>query len=298
MRLFIFGAGYSGLALARRLSGTAQGIVGTTRHADRFADLRTAGVEPLLFDGERPGEGVAAALATATHLVLSVAPGEAGDPVLAHHGADILAAPALEWIGYWSTIGVYGDYGGAWVDETTVCHPVSRRSKARLAVEAEWRALAAEKGVPLALLRLAGIYGPGRNAFVKLEAGTARRLVKPGQVFNRIHVDDIATVTAAAIGRRAAGVFNVCDEEPAPPQDVVTFAAGLMGVAPPPEQAFATADLSPMARSFYGENKRVANGRLARDLGVTLAHPTYREAHAAMWADDTWRGTGTGGGEG
>ncbi|ODN71302.1 SDR family oxidoreductase [Methylobrevis pamukkalensis] len=289
MRLFIFGAGYSGLALARRLAGTAEWIGGTTRHDARLGALRDAGIEPFLFDGTQAGAGVSAALQRATHVVMSIAPEPAGDPVLIHHGADLASAPALDWLGYWSTIGVYGDHGGAHVDETAECRPVSARSKLRLEIEQAWQAFAAARGVPVAVMRLAGIYGPGRNAFVKLAEGTARRLVKPGQVFNRIHVDDIATVTAAAMERRVGGIFNVCDDEPAPPQDVIAYAAGLMGVPPPPEQDFATADLSPMARSFYGENKRCRNGKLNADLGVTLAHPTYREAHAAMWAAGDWR---------
>ncbi|SON53582.1 hypothetical protein HDIA_0041 [Hartmannibacter diazotrophicus] len=290
MRLFIFGAGYSGLALARHLAGKADWIGGTTRHAERLDELAAAGIEPFVFDGERPGEGVREALAGATHIVLSVAPGETGDAVLAQHADDIAAAPDLEWIGYWSTVGVYGDYGGAWVEETTKCHPKARRSRARLATETEWTGFAAGIECPIAMLRLAGIYGPGRNAFVKLAEGTAKRLIKPGQVFNRIHVDDIAAMTAAAMTARADGVFNVCDDEPAPPQDVIAYAAGLMGVEPPPEQDFASADLSPMARSFYGENKRCSNAKIKTTLGLEPVYPTYREAHAAMWAAGNWRG--------
>ena len=209
---------------------------------------------------------------------MSIPPDAAGDPVLRHFGQEIARAPQLERIIYLSTIGVYGDHGGGWVDETTVPRPVNERSRERLAAEQAWQALAARTGKSLQILRLAGIYGPGHNALVALRNGTARRIVKPGQVFNRIHVEDIARAVAAA--RAAAGksaVWNVSDDEPAPAEDVVAYAAGLLGIAPPPEIAFDAADLSPMARSFYGESKRVANAAMKARLGVELAFPTYRE---------------------
>jgi nucleoside-diphosphate-sugar epimerase len=201
-----------------------------------------------------------------------------------------VAAPDLAWIGYLSTVGVYGDHGGAWVDEATEPRPLSGRSIERVRAETEWRRLADELGVPIGIFRLSGIYGPGRNALAQIVDGTARRLVKPGQIFNRIHVADIATVVAAGAAREAAGVFNVTDDEPAPPQDVVAFAAETAGYPAPPAIDFETADLSPMVRSFYGENKRVGNKRLAADLGVRLAFPSYREGIAALWKDGSWRG--------
>ncbi len=170
--------------------------------------------------------------------------------------------PNLRWIGYLSTIGVYGNHDGAWIDETAECKPRAGRSDNRREAEKEWEALAAKRGVPLAILRLSGIYGPGRNAFVNLANGTARRLIKPGQVFNRIHVDDIAGSLAHLARHETGGIFNVTDDEPAPPQDVVAYAAERMGVALPPEIPFETAELTPMARSFYGENKRVSNAKL------------------------------------
>ncbi|MFC0288095.1 SDR family oxidoreductase [Kaistia hirudinis] len=288
--LFVFGLGYSATAFVRRSAGDWDSIVGTVRSAEKAAALKAEGIEALLFDGERPDALIAARLRAATHLVLSIAPGEAGDPALLHFRDDLLAAPNLAWIGYLSTVGVYGDQGGGWVDEATAPNAVSERARRRVEAEAAWQALGAERGVPLALLRLAGIYGPGRNTFVNLADGTARRIVKPGQVFNRIHVDDIAAVVQAGAGRHASGVFNVADNEPAPPQDVVAFAAALAGYPPLPDIPFETAQLSPMARSFYADNKRIANGRLARDLGVTLRYPTYRDALSALWADGSWRG--------
>ncbi|MBH0238855.1 SDR family oxidoreductase [Methylobrevis albus] len=289
LRLFIFGAGYSAKAVAARLGGAADWIGGTTRDAEKAAELARLGIEPFVFDGTAPAAALRPALARATHLLVSIAPDSGADPALAQHRADIAAAAELSWIGYFSTVGVYGDHGGGWVDETTPTQPVSRRSKLRVEAEEAWREFADARGLPLSLIRLSGIYGPGRNGFVNLERGRARRLVKPGQVFNRIHVEDIARFTVAALEQRHDGVLNVTDDEPAPPQDVVARAAEIMGVAAPPEQDFDTAELSPMARSFYGENKRVSNAATKRALGLEMAYPTYREALAALWAEGTWR---------
>lgn len=286
-QVFIFGAGYSGKALARADEEAAT-IFGTTRSPERFESLKQAGIVPLLFDGALTPE-ISDALEKTTHLVISVAPEEAGDPVLIAARAAIVAQmPALEWIGYLSTVGVYGDYGGAWVDETATCRPVSKRSAMRVAAEQGWLELGRETGKPVAILRLSGIYGPGRNALVNLENGTARRLVKPDQVFNRIHCDDIAGALWHLIGGNTGGIFNVTDDEPAPPQDVVTYAASLMGIEPPPEIPFETAQLSPMARSFYGENKRVANTAI-KAVGYRFRFPDYRQAFDRMWADGSWR---------
>ncbi len=219
----------------------------------------------------------------ALHVLVSIAPDEDGDPVLRHF-RDELAAAKPKALVYLSTVGVYGDHGGAWVDETSECRPVSKRARLRVAAEEEWRRFSEETGVPVAILRLAGIYGPGRGPFEKIRAGTARRIVKPGQVFNRIHVGDIAQIVEAAFERRASGIFNGVDDEPAPPEDVLLYAAELLGVPPPPEVAFEAAELSPMARSFYGESKRVRNDKIKRELGVTLAYPTYREGLKAILA--------------
>lgn len=293
MRLFVFGLGYSALALLRRSGRRFSAISGTTRSAEKAAALRAAGIDAHVFDGTRPGEGVAPLVREAAFVLSTVAPLEGvdgrNDPVLTWHGADIRIGRAPLAMAYLSTVGVYGDHGGAWVDERTRLKPTSARSLARVKAEEAWTALGADAGIPTSVLRLSGIYGPGRNAFVNLAEGTAKRLVKPGQVFNRIHVDDIAAAVEAALLTRASGVYNITDDEPAPPQDVVAHAAALMGVEPPPEQDFSTAVLSPMARSFYGENKRVANGRSKRDLGLVYAYPDYRTALTRMWTEETWR---------
>jgi nucleoside-diphosphate-sugar epimerase len=289
LHLFVFGLGYSASRFAVAMKGEADWIGGTVRDVHHAVALAAKGIRTFLFDGMYPGIGVAEAVRHATHLLVSIPPGD-GDPALAFHRASVLAAEHLQWIGYLSTVGVYGDHAGAWVDETTAATPTSARSVARVTAEKAWQALADERAVPLAILRIAGIYGPGRNAFVNLAEGTAHRIVKAGQVFNRIHVDDIAAVLRAAGGKRARGIFNLADDEPAPPDEVVAYAAKLMGVPPPPAVPFATADLSPMARSFYGENKRVGNARIKSELGMTLRYPTYREGLAALWRDGDWRG--------
>jgi nucleoside-diphosphate-sugar epimerase len=288
--LFIFGLGFSGQAIARRVKGDYATIGGTVRHAQKAAQLRAEGVDAHVFDGETISGELVAAVRRATHVIQSIAPGTAGDPVLGLLREALVAAPDLAWIGYLSTVGVYGDHGGGWVDETTEPNPLSGRSVERVRAETEWRLLADELDVPIGIFRLSGIYGPGRNALAQIADGTARRLVKPGQVFNRIHVADIATVVAAGAVQQASGVFNVTDDEPAPPQDVVAFAAEISGNPVPPGVDFDKADLPPMVRSFYGENKRVGNKRLAAELGVRLAYPTYREGIAALWKDGSWRG--------
>jgi nucleoside-diphosphate-sugar epimerase len=285
-RIFIFGAGYSGKAFARANKSGAE-IVGTTRSQEKFAALQQAGIAPLLFDGSLSAE-IAAELETTTHLVISTAPDEGGDPVLNAASTVIREKmPALRWIGYLSTVGVYGDHGGAWVDESSECRPVSNRSRWRVEAERQWLEIGTEGNLPVAVLRLSGIYGPGRNAFVNLAGGTAKRLIKPGQVFNRIHVEDIAGALWYLALRAQGGIFNVTDDLPAPPQDVVAYAASLMGVEPPPEVPFETAQLSPMARSFYGENKRVSNAAMKRD-GYRFRFPDYRAALDAMWRAGDW----------
>jgi nucleoside-diphosphate-sugar epimerase len=288
IRLFVFGLGYSATALARAMKGHAAAIGGTVRSHEKAAALAAEGFGAVVFTGEARSIAVAKALEGATHILASIPPGEAGDPVLVHHRADVIAAPALAWVGYLSTVGVYGRYGGAWVSERTTPHPASGRSTLRLATEREWQALAAERGVPAAIFRLAGIYGPGRNAFVNLAEGKAHRVVKPGQVFNRIHVEDIAAAVAAALGARAAGIFNLADDAPAAAEDVVAYAADLMGVTPPPAIPFERAELSPLARSFYDGNKRVQS-RIKETLGVSLRYPTYREGLNALWREHTGR---------
>lgn len=285
-RHFLFGAGYSAVAFARASADT-EAVFGTSRSPEKFPALRAAGITPLPFEGKLTPE-IEAALAQTTHLTVSIAPDADGDPVL-NAARRVIAEkmPALVWIGYLSTVGVYGDRGGGWVDEAGECRPVSLRSTQRLEAERAWVALGEEIGRPVALLRLSGIYGPGRNAFVNLTDGTARRLVKSGQVFNRIHRDDIAGALRHLSNRARGGTFNVTDDCPAPAQDVVTYAAALMGVEPPPEIPFETAALSPMARSFYGENKRVSNEAI-KAAGYRFRYPDYRSALDAMWAENNW----------
>lgn len=280
MGVFFFGMGYSSLATARSIHQLIDpdiSIAGTTRTPDKAEQLADTAYRIHIFEGERPGRTLGEDLAKATHVVLSIPPDDHGDPALNFHRADLDASENLEWLGYFSTVGVYGDFGGAWIDETAETRPVNRRSRQRVEVEQQWQAYAKERGVPLLVLRLAGIYGPGRSAFGKLRDGTARRIVKPGQVFNRIHVDDIGRVTALAAQQKLGGVFNLADDEPAPPQDLVTHAARLMSIPPPPETPFEEAEMTEMARSFYSDNKRVSNMAIKRALGIELLHPTYRE---------------------
>ncbi len=291
MKLFLLGAGYSARRLAEKAKAEGASVAGTTRSEQKVDRLRRSGVEPVLFDGASIGPEMAVALGQTTHLVVSVGPSSEGgsDAVFDRIASQVCdAMPALTWIGYYSTVGVYGDRGGDWVDEDSECRPRPGRSTERLAAERSWQALAAARGLPIAVMRLPGIYGPGRNAFVNLEEGSARRIVKQGQVFSRIHVEDIAGATLMLANARHDGIVNVTDDEAAPAQDVVAFAAGLMGVTPPPAIAFEDADLSPMARSFYGENKRVSNRRL-KALGYELTYPDYRVALSAMWREGNWR---------
>ncbi|MFO0993815.1 MAG: SDR family oxidoreductase [Hyphomicrobiales bacterium] len=278
--LFCFGLGFSAQALIRRLKPQGWQISGTNRDGAALE-----GVTLWRFDGSTPIPETA--LDGVTHLLLSVPPGEGGDPVITSH-RDVLRRHRFEWVGYLSTTGVYGDRGGDWVDEDTPLIPSTERGQRRLEAERAWLDLCDAQ-----LFRLAGIYGPGRNQLVSMLDGTAKRIIKPGQVFSRIHVDDIAGVLAASIAKPNPGrAYNVCDDEPAPPQDVVAFAAELLGMTPPPEIPFAGAALSPMARSFYAESKRVANRRIKEELGYRLLYPTYREGLRAL-LNESSRATAT-----
>lgn len=275
--LLSLGHGYSARALARRLIPQGWRVIGTTRTEDGMDALRDEGVEPLLW----PGAPLGPALAEASHMLMSIAPGDAGDPVLGVHAAEIAAARP-RWVGYLSTTGVYGDHQGGLVDEATPLAPSTRRGEARVAAEAAWQAL----GLPLHIFRLAGIYGPGRGPFEKVRNGTARRIIKPGQVFSRIHVEDIAQVLEASIRKPNPGaVYNVCDDDPAPPQDVIGYAATLLGMPEPPAIAYDEAEMTPMARSFYAESKRVSNARMKEELGVVLRYPDYRTGLQALLAE-------------
>ena len=283
-----FGHGYSAQALSRILLPQGWQITGTTRSEVKAEALADQGVVPLIFPGDGDGDGdgdVADAIAQASHLLISAGPDASGDPVLNAVG-DMISARArqFEWVGYLSTTGVYGDHQGAWVDENTPLTPSTRRGQWRKDAEEAWQAV---PGLPLHIFRLAGIYGPGRGPFAKVRDGTARRIVKTGQVFSRTHVEDIAQVLAASIAQPAPGTaYNICDNDPAPPQNVIAHAAELLGAPVPPAIPFETAEMTPMARSFYAESKRVRNDRIKTELGVKLLYPTYREGLAALLEDD------------
>jgi nucleoside-diphosphate-sugar epimerase len=283
VKLFCFGLGYSAETLAKRLAAKGWGIAGTARDLANIERLRGQGYEVVRFAGEARNAELVAALAGTTHLLHSIPPDPDGDPVLRHYRAEIADLPTLGWIGYLSTVGVYGNSAGAMVDEATPPHPNNERTRARVVAESAWLALGEEIGRPAQVFRLAGIYGPGRSALDKLRAGTARRVIKPGQVFNRIHVEDIASVLEASIARpRAGAIYNVADDEPAPPEDVITYGAELLGMEPPPEVPFEEADLTPMARSFYGDSRRISNALIKSQLGVRLAYPNYRQGLKAL----------------
>ncbi|MBY6118907.1 SDR family oxidoreductase [Mameliella alba] len=277
--LLSLGHGFSARALAPLLLSEGWEVIGTTRDPAKLEAMRATGVTPILWQEDSVSE----ALDRATHLLMSAAPDAEGDPALRLVGPAIAArAPRIEWAGYLSTTGVYGDHQGGWVTEDTPLDPATRRGQLRVEAEAAW---AAVPGLPLHIFRLAGIYGPGRGPFAKLRKGTARRIIKPNQVFSRIHVEDIAQVLRASIARPNPGAaYNLCDDAPAPPQDVIACAAEMLGMPIPPEVPFEEAELSPMARSFYGESKRVCNARIKEELGVTLRYPDYQSALAAILA--------------
>ena len=284
-RLFCFGLGYSAQALGRLLIAQGWRVGGTARTGDSAKALADAGFGAVVFDGRAPSAEVSDALKHATHVLLSIPPAADGDPALRNHARDLEASPSVQWIGYLSAVGVYGDHGGAWIDETTPARPMQERSRWRRAAEDKWLTLAQRSGKRARVFRLPGIYGPERSAIERVREGTAQRIVKAGQVFNRVHVDDIAAALAAAIaGRGAHDIYNVTDSEPAPPQDVIAYAAELLHMPAPPEIAFEDARLSRMAACFYAENKRVSNARMRNELGVTLKFPSYREGLQAILA--------------
>jgi nucleoside-diphosphate-sugar epimerase len=283
--LFCFGLGYTALVLARRLAAAGWSVTGTRRGAHNAAALNRAAFRTLIFDRDRPIP--ADSLGEATHLLVSIPPDAEGDPVLATQSEHIAAFSGLCWVGYLSTTGVYGDRDGGWVDETSVLQPTGERGRRRVAAEQAWLDLWRSHGVPVHIFRLAAIYGPGRSTFDALRAGTAKRIDKPGQVFSRIHVEDLAgTLTASIRQPRPGAVYNVCDDDPAPPEAVVAHAAALMGVPAPPLVPLKAASLSSMARSFYDDNKRVSNRLIKTELGATLRYPSFRVGLAAILADE------------
>ncbi len=282
--LFCFGLGYSARRLCRRLLQEGWQISGTSRSQISCDRLVAEGFDAVTFDGSEPVGNFAKLFDGVTHLLISTPPGEMGDPVLNMHANDLAAAAGqLTWSGYLSTTGVYGDRQGGWVDETSELVPATERGRRRVEAETGWCRLYDTARLPLHIFRLAGIYGPGSNQLVSLRNGKSRRVVKEGQVFSRVHVDDIARVLRASISAPRPGrVYNVCDDEAAPPQDVVAYAADLLRIPAPPEVFFENAQMSPIGRSFYAESKRVHNQRIKDELGVALAYPTYREGLAAL----------------
>jgi len=279
--LLSLGHGYSARALAARLIPQGWRVIGTTRSAEKQDEIARTGVEPLLW----PGTDLRPLLQEVRHVLVSAGPGPDGDPVLAALGPDIAAiAPRLRWLGYLSTTGVYGDHKGAWVDEQTPLTPATKRGQARVEAEAAWQAI---PDLPLHIFRLAGIYGPGRGPFAKVRRGTARRIIKKGQVFSRIHVEDIVQALVLSIARPDPGaIYNLCDDDPAPPQDVIGHAAELLGLPLPPAEDFETAEMTPMARSFYAESKKVRNDHAKQALGWDPQFPNYRTGLAAMLKND------------
>ena len=301
-RLFCFGLGYTASKLARRLLAEGWTVAGTCRSPETQAELRELGFDAFLFGGDGPLDEPEAALRGTTHLLGSVPPGvdggggdiietgeTGGDPVLACHRGDIIETGNLRWVGYLSTTGVYGDTGGAMVDETAPLNPTSDRSRQRMEAEEGWLALYEEHGLPVHIFRLPGIYGPGRSALDQVRAGRARRVLKPGHMFSRIHVDDIGHVIKASMANPHPGqVYNLADDEPASPSDVTAFACKLLSVDPPPVIPFeeAAKEMSPMGLSFWRDNRRIDNSRIKNELGVSLLYPDFREGLRAIMAED------------
>ncbi len=279
--LLSIGHGYSASALERLLVPLGWKIIATTRSEEKASEFRARGLEAVVW----PDADLSSHIKAATHVLLSVAPNEAGDPVLAAC-RDAFEKTSFDWVGYLSTTGVYGDHQGGWVDERTPTSPSTKRGQLRVAAEAEWSQLE----LPLHIFRLAGIYGPERGPFAKVRHGTARRIIKPGQVFSRIHVDDIAHTLLASIKQpRAGAIYNLCDDDPAPPEDVIAFAAELLGLPVPEAEDFETAEMTPMARSFYAESKKVRNNLIKEELGVELIYKDYRSALRQMLENEKTR---------
>ncbi len=286
MKLFCFGLGYAAQSLIANHGHRFGSISGTVRTAEKARLLQAKGINAVVYSSGAGGATIEAALKNCTCLLVSAGPDEAGDPMLRHLRQSLLAAEHLTTVIYLSTVGVYGNHQGAWVDEATPANPGSERARRRVLAEQEWLEFGARTGVAVQIHRLAGIYGPGRNALEDMMDGSARRIIKPGQVFNRIHVGDIAGAAMAGFYNPAvSGIFNVCDDAPGPPQDVVSYAAGLLELPEPPDTPFFQAKLSEMGRSFYAESKRCSNLRLKTVLAYPLQYPTYREGLSALKAE-------------
>lgn len=286
-KLFCFGYGYTASFLAEHLKNFGWKVAGTTTDPEKADFMRKSGVEAVLFDDLHAINDPHRIFRGVTHVLFSVPPGAGGDPVFAAHGEDIAAIPTLEWAGYLSTTGVYGNQDGGWVDEATPPDPSSRRGTLRLRAEQQWQSLHLHEGMPLHVFRLSGIYGPGRSAIEAVRAGTARRIEKKGHVFNRIHVEDIVRTLVASMNRPNPGaVYNLADDLPSPSHEVISFACNLVGIAPPPLLSFDQIEMAPIVRSFYKDNKKVRNDRVKNELGVELAYPDYRAGLQACFAPE------------
>lgn len=284
-RLFCFGFGYSAEALSDILPVSDWHVSGTVRSSDKAQHLSKKGVEAVVWDGGSLNDAATALLAQATHILISVPPGDAGDPAFMAGATAIRDNSHVQWLGYLSTTGVYGNTDGAFVDELSPLNPSSPRSRRRVDAETDWMSLWTDHKIPTHVFRLAGIYGPGRSSFDQIRRGQAKRIQKPGHVFSRIHIDDIANILAASIARPNPGAaYNVCDDEPAPPAEVVEYACDLLGIDPPEVEDFETAKqrMTPMGLSFWQDNRRVSNRRIREELGVQLAHPDYRSGLLAI----------------
>lgn len=282
-RYFCFGLGYTGLRLARKLATEGWSVAGTTRFSEKYHQLKSEGIEAYFFRSDQVIEHPEAILKDTTHLLISIPPDKRGDAVYHSCKDAIEQLPDLKWVGYLSTTGVYGDHGGEWVDETTPTKATDDRVRARIEAEQQWLSLV-EKAVPMHIFRLAGIYGPGNSLIERVQSGAARRIMKPGHMFSRIHVDDIITTLKASIERPMAGeIYNLCDDMPASPDQVVEYAAQLVGIEPPPAEAYADAPMSEMMRSFYSANRKVRNDKIKAQLGVELAYPTYKHGLDAIY---------------
>lgn len=277
-KLFCFGYGYScdylGYELQQRGGWS---VIGTTRDLQKKALMAERGIKAFIFDYEKPLNDPALFLDGVTHLLISTPPGDDGDPVFLMHANDILKQESIQWVGYLSSTSVYGDHAGGWVDETTEAQPISKRGSRRLKAEQQWLSLCKSHNLPVHIFRIAGIYGPGRSALDSVRAGVARCIDKPGHVFSRIHVDDIVQVLIASMQNPQTGaIYNICDDNPVASHEVIQYACRLLGQEPPPLVPFEEADMAPIARSFYKDNKRVRNDKIKTELGVALRYPDYK----------------------
>lgn len=276
-KIFCFGFGYTAGFLATRLSAAGWKISGTTTSSTKKDFLKKSGIDACLFDDNHTIIDPFSTFEDVTHILLSIPPDTEGDPVFDAHAEDFAAMKNLEWIGYLSTTAVYGDHDGNWIDETTPPSPSSRRGSLRLKAEHQWQQLHLSEGIPLHIFRLSGIYGPGRSAIDAVRSGTAHRIEKQGHVFNRIHISDIVEALIASMNKPNPGsLYNLTDDLPSPSHEVIQFACNLLGLDPPPLIPFNQAEMAPIVRSFYKDNKRIRNDKIKSELGIELLYPDYR----------------------